>query len=296
MNNDEFIQYLVSNYPNLNDLECHNNQLSFNNLSCSLKNINLATFFNYNEPLTKDLAFLTSEEIYKIIYYHNKRPESTHLNVIGNPIIDHLRMVEITGKDGIIKHYAYFSDNTGFTYMANFESSLDLMKHYTNLKNNLANQAYPVAIDAKMLNKSLLPFSKNHEEINLEEYKRILKADDFEAYSKYGKHYEQKMLDLYQIRNYLLPNEKATLEQYLKYMEEISESPTKSSSEEEALLRFQKYQKVVNVVEEGRLNQSNNYQRTITKKNSGFTNGLLLVQIVILLGVILSSFMFIFSR
>ena len=136
MTNELFIKNLVNKYPNLNNLAYNQNMLCFFNQKIDLSNINLETFFQKNIKLMNDLNYLTSEEVFQIIYYHCNYflPKKIKLNIDENINVKGLRAIKHQDNYGFIKNYLYIIDYNDNSYIEPCDYAEDVFAYYQ--KNN----------------------------------------------------------------------------------------------------------------------------------------------------------------
>ena len=251
MTNELFIKELVNKFPNLNELKIENHQLVYNNERIDLEQIHLETFIRQNTYLYNNLKYLDSEMVFKIIYYHCNyfKTKNIKINLDENIVIKGLRAISKADSNGLVNNYLYLIDDLSNTYLVPCYYANDVFNYYQS--------------------------NKNITVYNLNEFLKQYKTFNFKENLDNGLvnwEYVKMMINLDEVKPYLVGDLKDELEKFLDLIKEIELKENRNSIEEELIKAIPKRKEL---------------ERSL-KKESGYLNDLLIIGFVIFLGIILS--------
>lgn len=263
MTNEDYIKKISKTYPNLSALECHDNVLRCNGLDCDVSRLRLEMFFSSNKNLMNDLSLLSSLDVFQIISIHANAIKMVKANQLYDGVmISSFRSINEYDAYGLLQTYLYFLDSHGNSFFINDNSSLDCEKIYNDL---LKKYLGTVSINALLR--------------EIDSYNNSLSLDDFKKlYPSNCDSFLNVMQDSMKYRNYLCSTAYMNYESFIEYIHSLDVQAQKSNDDVALVNRFQGSGLV------------------LRKVNNGYSNGLIVIVLTIVLGIVLSLIVFSLER
>lgn len=286
VNNERTIRDLLIRYPHLYGLQCEGEVLEYQDQSCSLAYLNVQTLINKTDALKKDIPYLSSKDVFYILYCHAKsaslaqqKEELFDSRFDPNIKIKDLRVTSQQDKEGFIKTYIYFIDEDNQPYMIEHAFCDRILELYYQLRTE---ENHPVTLGELQTAFREEPFNF-HQELTFERYFEAVTQDipfDLEQ-QKRIQEFETYFSLMVQYQKYLSPTLHEEFVQYLTKIEELNQKEEKTSKEIQFVQRLSQYLSFA----------SPQLVRKLSSNQSGYFNGILLIGLVLILGISLGCFL-----